>query len=736
MRPAFDREIDAILRERIAGPMRVSHYGAEHKKSATDGMPLSSEEKSLIDDLVAHIHEEQVQEIATETALEHNSSTVSPHHSSHNGSHKLEKNLGKLDKLVEVAPAHTLVINANFALPPSTTPQPGSTTTTAPSSPATHKDALQISSGNDIVVQLQNKQNLHQKPPHPHHLSTTSHPNQATRLVVKTESAASLPNDKHNHSQVPVVQMAGGSGAANNHAATLSLNGKHIRGDAGAAVVSKSTTAAPSQVSALLSLFPVDNSTFAPSLPAPAQPAAAPPVQRPLQAPIHAPSAPNPLGMAALLPTGTSANTTSFVAGMAGVPTVSPLASFLLNSIDPNTKPPVIPESSQTAGTAPASSQVPPLSPPASPPPVLAPAALEPTQQVGPLNNLPVANQNLAPVAQNFQPPSPPSPQQPAAIPAAPVLQQILPVRSADSGLVEPVPVPAQPAVALQPAVQDASAIPASTLLNSPPSPPPLPPQPPVTADLNPPASLVNNANLAVPVQQVSEIAAAPVAIQPLAQPAIAPVVEGTAVVDAAPQVFLTTMHPVLPVPTLLQPPSHPPAPLDAPKIPPVITPVPAPILPTLNKATMMNVKKALTILDASTTTAPASSGSDESIKIDIESTTTTPKPEVVKVVLQSSRNNSKHNGKTAAATKADGHSAVVVMKKNGNNKTPTRKPKKRKKVDLIELGKKYGAENVHDVIVVGTHVDGDDEFMDYDDHDTHHGHKHVEEHKHNHHRH
>lgn len=252
VRAAFDKEIDAILRERIAGPLRVSHRAAGHEKSATDGMPLSKEEKSLIDELVAHIHEEQVQEIASETALEHKSSTTSPpHHSAHNGSNKLEQNLGKLDKLVEVAPAHTLVINANFASPPSTTPQSGSTTTTAPSSSTTHKDGLRISAGDNIVIQLQNKLDHHQKP-HSHHLSTTSHPSQATKLVVKMESQ---PNDKHNnHSQVPVTHVAGGSGVANNHPATLSLSGNHISGGAEVLVVSKptTTTVAPSKVSTLL----------------------------------------------------------------------------------------------------------------------------------------------------------------------------------------------------------------------------------------------------------------------------------------------------------------------------------------------------------------------------------------------------------------------------------------------------------------------------------------------------
>lgn len=84
--------------------------------------------------------------------------------------------------------------------------------------------------------------------------------------------------------------------------------------------------------------------------------------------------------------------------------------------------------------------------------------------------------------------------------------------------------------------------------------------------------------------------------------------------------------------------------------------------------------------------------------------------------------------GKTNTSLEISGKSNVTVIEKVTVLTTTTLKPKKKAKSSLNSLDSKlkklkskFAAANIHDVIVIGDHEDGDDLLQDYDEHGDHH---------------
>lgn len=73
------------------------------------------------------------------------------------------------------------------------------------------------------------------------------------------------------------------------------------------------------------------------------------------------------------------------------------------------------------------------------------------------------------------------------------------------------------------------------------------------------------------------------------------------------------------------------------------------------------------------------------------------------------------------------GVTTIIAIDDSSETKVDAAKSEKK----LMDLKKKFGSDGVHDVIVVGEHVEGDDLLLDYDDHSSHHKESHS---KHSHH--
>lgn len=112
--------------------------------------------------------------------------------------------------------------------------------------------------------------------------------------------------------------------------------------------------------------------------------------------------------------------------------------------------------------------------------------------------------------------------------------------------------------------------------------------------------------------------------------------------------------------------------------------------------------------------------------------TTTTTTAPVISVAQTS--NKTQVNGAANSSIEIhgkDSKSTVIVVDKGAAKSTtttvkPIKEKKKKKKLNsldskLLKLKSKFEAANIHDVIVVGDHVDGDDLLEDYDEHSEHH---------------